>query len=84
MTTVPAAYAQFGYTLAFAERTLSAVLREHLAERGTEPETWYALQLLAARGERSTVRRSARSSRGHGPWMPTRRATCSPGLGRRG
>jgi DNA-binding MarR family transcriptional regulator len=48
MTTVPAAYAQFGYTLAFAERTLTAVLTEHLAERGTEPETWYALQLLAA------------------------------------
>ena len=50
MTTVPAAYAQFGYTLALAERTLTAVLREHLAERGTEPETWYALQLLATRG----------------------------------
>ena len=50
MTTVPAAYAQFGYTLALAERTLTAVLREHLAERGTEPETWYALQLLAMRG----------------------------------
>jgi len=50
MTIVPAAYAQFGYTLAFAERTLSAVLRDHLAERGTEPETWYALQLLATRG----------------------------------
>ncbi len=50
MTTVPAAYAQFGYTLALAERTLTAVLRQHLAERGTEPETWYALQLLAMRG----------------------------------
>ena len=50
MTTVPAAYAQFGYTLALAERTLTAVLRKHLAERGTEPETWYALQLLAMRG----------------------------------
>lgn len=49
MTIVPAAYAQFGYTLAFAERTLTAVLREHLAEHGTEPETWYALQLVATR-----------------------------------
>jgi DNA-binding MarR family transcriptional regulator len=50
MTTVPPAYAQFGYTLAFAERTLSAVLTHHLAERGTDPETWYALQLLATNG----------------------------------
>ncbi len=63
MTTVPAAYAQFGYTLAFAERTLTAVLREHLAERGTEPETWYALQLLATRGpalDRTTLSAGAR------------------------
>src|SRR4051794_14055000 len=50
MTTAPAAFAQFGYTLALAERTLTAVLREHLAERDTEPETWYALQLIAMRG----------------------------------
>ena len=50
MTTAPAAFAQFGYTLALAERTLTAVLRGHLAERGVEPETWYALQLLATRG----------------------------------
>jgi DNA-binding MarR family transcriptional regulator len=47
MTTAPAAFARFGYTLAFAERTLTALLRAHLAERGTEPETWYALQLIA-------------------------------------
>jgi DNA-binding MarR family transcriptional regulator len=40
----------FGQTLAFAERTLSAGLRQHLAERGTTPETWYALQLIATRG----------------------------------
>ena len=40
----------FGQTLAFAERTLTAVLRAHLAERDTEPETWYALQLIAMRG----------------------------------
>jgi DNA-binding MarR family transcriptional regulator len=40
----------FGQTLAFAERTLTAVLRQHLAERQTTPETWYALQLIASRG----------------------------------
>jgi DNA-binding MarR family transcriptional regulator len=42
----------FGPTLAFAERTLTAVLRQHLAERQTTPETWYALQLIAMRGPR--------------------------------
>jgi DNA-binding MarR family transcriptional regulator len=42
--------ASFGQTLAFAERTLTATLRQHLAERGTTPETWYALQLIATRG----------------------------------
>jgi DNA-binding MarR family transcriptional regulator len=40
----------FGQTLAFAERTLTAVLRQHLAQRGIVPETWYALQLIATRG----------------------------------
>jgi hypothetical protein len=50
MTTPPAVFGQFGQTLAFAERALSAVLGRHLAERGTEPETWYALQLIATRG----------------------------------
>ena len=50
MTTPPDAFAQFGQTLAFAERTLTAVLRRHLAERQTTPETWYALQLIATRG----------------------------------
>jgi DNA-binding MarR family transcriptional regulator len=50
MTTPPTAYSQFGQTLAFAERTLTATLRRHLAERGTQPETWYALQLIATRG----------------------------------
>ena len=47
MPTPPALFGQFGQTLAFAERALSAVLRRHLAERQTEPETWYALQLIA-------------------------------------
>lgn len=52
MTTVPDSFAQFGYTLALAERTLTAVLTKHLAERDVEPETWYALQLVATRGPR--------------------------------
>ena len=51
MATTPAAFSQFGYTLAFAERTLSAVLHNHLAERGTDPGTWYALQLIAMHGD---------------------------------
>jgi hypothetical protein len=50
-TATPQIYGEFGQTLAFAERTLSAVLREHLAERDTEPEKWYALKLLAGTGE---------------------------------
>jgi hypothetical protein len=50
MPNPPASFGQFGQTLAFAERALSAVLRRHLAERQTEPETWYALQLIATRG----------------------------------
>ena len=48
MTTPPAAFAQFGYTLALAERTLTAALRQHLAARNVKPETWYALRLIAA------------------------------------
>jgi hypothetical protein len=50
VTTPPILFGQFGRTLAFAERTLTATLRQHLAERGTKPETWYALQLVATRG----------------------------------
>jgi DNA-binding MarR family transcriptional regulator len=50
MTTPPVSIGQFGQTLAFAERTLTATLRQHLAERNIEPETWYALQLIATRG----------------------------------
>lgn len=50
MSTAPPIYGQFGQALAFAERTLTSVLRAHLAERNTEPETWYALQLIATRG----------------------------------
>lgn len=51
MNEMPAVYAEFGQTLAFAERTLSSVLREHLAQRGVEPETWYALKLIALGGD---------------------------------
>ncbi len=50
MTAPPESFNQFGQTLAFAERALTAVLRRHLAERHTTPETWYALQLIATRG----------------------------------
>jgi len=50
MTTPPVLFGQFGRTLAFAERVLTATLRQHLAERETTPETWYALQLIATRG----------------------------------
>jgi DNA-binding MarR family transcriptional regulator len=51
MTTAPpAVFGQFGTTLAFAERALTATLREHLAQHDTRPETWYALRLIATRG----------------------------------
>ncbi len=49
MTTTPPV-PSFGQTLAYAERTLTATLRQHLARRGITPETWYALQLIATRG----------------------------------
>ncbi|HET7052236.1 MAG TPA: hypothetical protein VFI54_28455 [Solirubrobacteraceae bacterium] len=49
-TAPPPIYGQFGQALAFAERTLTTVLRDHLAKREIEPETWYALQLIATRG----------------------------------
>ena len=52
MTAPSDSFGQFGQTLAFAERTLTAVLRRHLTERQTTPETWYALQLIATRGPR--------------------------------
>ena len=50
MSTASPIYGQFGQALAFAERTLTTVLRDHLAQRDIEPETWYALQLIATRG----------------------------------
>jgi DNA-binding MarR family transcriptional regulator len=64
MTTAPAT--RFGYALAYAERTLTAVLRAHLAERDTEPETWYALHLLALHGpalDRNALSEQLRGSR---------------------
>ena len=50
MTPPRVAFPQFGYILALAERTLAATLRQHLAARNVEPETWYALRLIAAGG----------------------------------
>jgi DNA-binding MarR family transcriptional regulator len=50
MSDIPTVYSQFGQALGLAERTLSAVLREHLAQRNTVPEAWYTLRLLATRG----------------------------------
>ncbi len=50
-TATPRIYGEFGQALGFAERTLSAILRDHLAERDTAPETWYALKLLAGAGQ---------------------------------
>jgi hypothetical protein len=47
---LPAIYGQFGQALGLAERTLSGILRDHLAQRDTVPEAWYALRLLATRG----------------------------------
>ncbi len=49
-TATPQIYGEFGQALGLAERTLSAILREHLAQRGTVPEKWYALKLLASTG----------------------------------
>jgi DNA-binding MarR family transcriptional regulator len=50
MSDTPAIYGQFGQALGLAERTLSAILRQHLSQRGTAPEAWYTLRLLATRG----------------------------------
>lgn len=50
MSDTPAVYGQFGQALGLAERTLSAILREHLAQRDTVPEAWYTLRLLATSG----------------------------------
>lgn len=49
-TAPPPVFGQFGRTLAFAERALTAQLREHLAQRDTTPETWYALSLIGTGG----------------------------------
>jgi len=50
MLQTPAVYGQFGQALGLAERTLSLMLRKHLAERHTVPEAWYSLRLIATRG----------------------------------
>jgi hypothetical protein len=50
MSDTPAVYGQFGQALGLTERTLSAILREHLAQRNTVPGAWYTLRLLATGG----------------------------------
>ena len=50
MSDTPLVYGQFGQALGLAERTLSAILREHLAQLNTTPEAWYTLRLLASGG----------------------------------
>ena len=70
MTTTPAVFGQFGQALAFAERALTATLHEHLAQRGTEPGTWYALQLVATGGpglSRQALSRDLEGSRNLDP-----------------
>jgi DNA-binding MarR family transcriptional regulator len=65
MTTPPAVFGQFGQTLAFTERTLTAVLHDHLAQRGVEPAVWYAVKLIATRGpglSRQQLRRDLEES----------------------
>src|ERR1700733_212073 len=67
MNAVPTAYAEFGQTLAFTERTLTALLSDHLAQRDVEPETWYALKLVAVVGphvSRSSLIGDLEGSRG--------------------
>jgi hypothetical protein len=70
MSTVPTVYAEFGQTLAFTERTMTTVLRQHLAQRDVEPETWYALKLTAVGGPhiaRTALVRDLEGSRGLDP-----------------
>jgi DNA-binding MarR family transcriptional regulator len=65
MSDIPAVYGRFGQALGLAERTLSAILRQHLAQRNTVPEAWYTLRLLASRGP--AYRRSALTELLEGP-----------------
>jgi hypothetical protein len=58
--------ARFGQVLAFAERTLTEVLHQHLADRHVAPATWYALKLIVTGGPRlprSTLTRDLERSR---------------------
>jgi len=50
MNTPPAVYGKFGLTLAFTELALTEMLHDHLAARGTEPDTYYGLHLVGVRG----------------------------------
>ena len=78
MSTAPPIYGQFGQALAFAERSLTSVLSAHLAERNTEPETWYALQLIATRGPESRATSSPTSSKPRPTSTLTQPVRCSP------
>jgi hypothetical protein len=66
MTNTPTSFGQFGHTLAFAEQTLTEVLRRHLTERQITPDTWYAMKLIAIRGpklSRDALRQGLEGSR---------------------
>ena len=78
MSDTPAVYGQFGQALGLAERTLSAILREQLAQRNTVPEAWYTLRLLATRGPAYPRADLTRLLEGPAstPTLPT---ACSPG-----
>ena len=64
MSYTPAIYGQFGQALGLAERTLSGILRNHLAQRNIVPESWYTLRLLATRGPGLPSRRPHPDARG--------------------
>ncbi len=81
MTTPPAVYGQFGQTLAFAERTLTATLREHLAQRDTRPGDLESTPSIWSRpgAPACPARRSAATSRARPTSTPTPPASCLPG-----
>ena len=68
MTTPPAFYGKFGLTLAFAERALTELLHEHLAHRGIEPDTRYAVRLIARGHPALPARRSSKTSKRPATW----------------
>ena len=77
MSDTPAVYGQFGQALGLAERTLSAILRQQLAQRNTAPEAWYTLRLLATR-VRHTLGPTSPDCWRRLASMPTPPTPCSP------